>query len=65
MNLIYFLFACCRNSRLKYIEHCKWQAVEPVDEGLKRPLWKLQSLSCKNDETLSKDGVFACQFDTS
>ena len=62
MNLIYFLFACCRNSRLKYIEHFKWQA---VDEGLKRPLWKLPCLSCKNDETLSKDGVLACQFDTS
>ena len=59
MNLIYFLFACCRNSRLKYIEHFKWQAVESVDEGLKQPLWKLQSPSCKNDETLCHKAVLS------
>ena len=31
---------------------------------MKRPLWKLPHLICKNDEALRKAGVLACRFDT-
>ena len=42
----------------------KWQVVEHVGQGLKRPFWKLTHLICKNDEALRKARVLACRFDT-
>ena len=42
----------------------KWQLVEHVGQGQKRPFWKLPHLICKNDEALRKAEVLACRFDT-
>ena len=46
----------CLNLRCQVAEH--------VVYGLKRPIWKMAHLICKNDEALRKVGVLACRFDT-
>ena len=53
-----------RGAILYYCLNLKWQLVEHVSLGLKRPFWKLSRLICKNDKTLRKAGVLACRFDT-
>ena len=41
----------------------KWQVVEHVGKGLKRPIWKMPCIICNYDEAFSKAGVLTCQLD--